>query len=134
MKRGVTSTLEDTLDCPLTYLGLIQTDDKGERFRFNGRPKSSLPLAIFAYALADFWDRYKGPQNTLSVREIVHGPGSPGRAFRLDEDAILGYLDNLADVTNGALTFEDTALVRQVTRKANLKPISILNGYYRNNE
>jgi hypothetical protein len=34
--------------------------------------------------------------------------------FKLDEDSVLEYLDNLADLTNGALRFEDTPLVRQV--------------------
>lgn len=134
VKRGVTSTLEDTLDCPLTHLGLIQSDDKGDRFRFNGRPKTSLPAAVFAYALADFWANHRNGQNTLSLREIVHGPGSPGRAFRLDEDGVLTHLDQLATVTQGGLIFEDTSLVRQVVRRGSLKPISILNGYYQRYE
>jgi hypothetical protein len=130
VKRGVTSTLEDTLDCPLTHLGLIRADEKGERLRFNARPKPSLPAAIFAFALAEFWERRAATQNTLSLREIVHGEGSPGRAFRLDEDHVLSYLDHLGDVTGGALTFEDTALVRQVVRSSTLKPLEILRGYY----
>lgn len=134
VKRGVTSTLEDTLDCPLTHLNLIQADEKGERFRFNGRPKPSLTAAVFAHTLADFWARHRNAQSTLSVREIVHGEGSPGRSFRLDEDGVLTYLDQLADVTKGELMFEDTALVRQVVRSGDLKPMSILNGYYRSYE
>ena len=134
VKRGVTSTLEDSLDCPLTTLGLLHTDEKGERFRFNGRAKASLPAAIFAYALADFWYTHKDTQNTLSVREIVHGTGSPGRAFRIDEDTVLSYLDNIANVSNGAFVFEDNALVRQVVRKNDIKPLSILTRYYRIHE
>lgn len=130
-KRGVTSTLEDTLDCPLTHLGLIQTapGDKEERYRFNTRPKPSLPAEVFAYALAEYWSASR-TQNTLSLREIVHGEGSPGRTFRLDEDRVLGYLDQLAGVTKGALLFEDTALVRQAVRTAPIQPIDILKGYY----
>lgn len=34
--------------------------------------------------------------------------------FKLDEDSVLEYLDALADLTDGALRFEDTPLVRQV--------------------
>jgi hypothetical protein len=135
VKRGVTSTLEDTLDCPLTQLGLLQlipgnTKDKEDRYRFNTRPKPSLPIAIFAFALTEFWGRQAENQNTLSLREIVYGEGSPGRAFRLDEDHVLGYLDRLNEVTKGALSFEDTTLVRQVTRSSNLRPLEILKGYY----
>jgi Protein of unknown function (DUF4007) len=131
VKRGMTSTVEETLDCPLTQLGLIQTDEKGEHFRFNSRPKSSLPTAIFAYALAEFWERHRTTQNTLSLREIVHGEGSPGRAFRLDEDSVLFYLDGLSEVSNQVFKFEDTALVRQVVRTASTNPLSILQGYYK---
>lgn len=132
VKRGVTSTMEDTLDCPLTGLGLIQAlpGEKEDRYRFNGRPKPSLPPAVFAFALADFWERARGTQNTLSLREIVHGEGSPGRAFRLDEDQVLGYLDGVTTVTGDALKFEDTSLVRQVVRTAPIKPLDILKGYY----
>jgi hypothetical protein len=134
VKRGVTSTLEDTLDCPLTQLGLILADAKGERFRFNARPKPSLPPAVFAAALADFWNTAHDRQNTLSLREIVHGEGSPGRAFRLDEDAALGYLDALADATAGAMAFDDTALIRQARRLAPADSFAILNRYYRAHE
>lgn len=130
VKRGASSTLEETLDCPLTHLGLIQSDEKGERFRFNARPKPSLPAGIFAFALAEFWEKRPSSQNTLSLREIVHGEGSPGRAFRLDEDNVLGYLDRLGEATDSAMSFEDTALVRQVVRSAKLKPLEILRGYY----
>ena len=134
VKRGANSTLEDSLDCPLTNLGLVHADEKGERFRFNSRPKASLPPAIFAFALADFWERQRDSQNTLSVREIVHGVGSPGRAFRLNEDIVLSYLDKLTEVTKGGLTFEDTTLVRQVVRNGNVRPLTLLRGYYRDNE
>lgn len=130
VKRGVTSTLEDTLDCPLTHLGIIQVNDAGDRLRFNTRPKPSLPAAIFAFALAEFWEKHATTQNTLSLREIVYGEGSPGRAFRLDEDHVLNYLDQLTEVTGGVLSFEDTAIVRQVVRTAELKPLEILRGYY----
>lgn len=129
-KRGASATLEETLDCPLTHLGVIQADEKGERFRFNARPKTSLPTEIFAFALAEFWQRHRASQNTLSLREIVHGEGSPGRAFRLDEDSVLAYLDELSDVCGGSLKFEDTALVRQVVRTSPVKPLDILRGYY----
>jgi hypothetical protein len=134
VKRGATSTLEDSLDCPLTQLGVIVTYEDSELFRFNNQPKTSLPPELFAYALVDYWYRYHNEQNTLSVREIIHSVGSPGRAFRLDEDGVLGYLDRLAELTDGKLTFEDTALVRQVVRRQSIDPTSLLNRYYGRHE
>ena len=66
----------------------------------------------------------------MSFREIVHGEGSPGRVFRLDEDSVMAYLDGLADLTGGRLRFDDTALVRQVARRGQIAGKEILDAYY----
>jgi hypothetical protein len=50
--------------------------------------------------------------------------------FRLDEDATLAYLDGLAGLTNNRLVFNDTALVRQVVRRAAVTGSEILGAYY----
>ncbi|MBB6050759.1 DUF4007 family protein [Armatimonas rosea] len=134
VKRGVTSTQEDTLDCPLTELALLQMipgdKDEDHRYRFQTRPKRGLSPAIFAYALASFWEQHYPNQGTLSLREILHGAGSPGRAFRLDEQSVLNYLDALSEATGGALGFEDTALIRQAVRVRTVHPLEILERFY----
>ena len=137
-RRGATSTPEETLDCPLAALGLLsavagRTSDGKKRtplYRFQNKPKPTLPPAVFAYALADFWAKKHNAQETLSLREIVHGEASPGRVFRLDEDATLAYLDTLDALTDGALRFADTALVRQVQRRGDVPPLPLLERYY----
>lgn len=129
-RRGPASTAEETLDCPLTNLGLIsETGDQG-RYRFNVGAKPSLPDAIFCHALLDCWERRHSSQGTLSLREIVHGEGSPGRVFRLNDDAVLAYLDNLSDLTNGRLVFEDTVMVRQVAKHGDIAWGEVVNAYY----
>ncbi len=85
---------------------------------------------MFTYALLDSWDRWHPAQETLSFREIVHGEGSPGRVFRLDEDAVLAYLDGLEEKTGGKLIFNDTAMIRQVVRRGALTGNEVLSGYY----
>ena len=131
-KRGPASTAEETLDCPLTSLGLIGLvgDGAHPRYRFHNGPKTGLPPAVFCAALLDFWAARHDTQQTLSLREIVHGEGSPGRVFRLDDDAVLSYLDTLEDLTDGALAFRDTVLVRQVVRRRRVAASEILSRYY----
>ena len=107
---------EDGLDCPLRELGLIAPAFE-HHFRFAVGPKPSLPMAIFAYALAKFWSFAAPDSATISAREIAHAPGSPGVVFKLDENSTLAYLDELSDCTRGAWRFEDTPLVRQVVRE-----------------
>ena len=130
VKRGPASTIEETLACPLTSLNLIAEVDGTDRYRFNNGPKPGLPAAIFAYALIDAWDRHHPGQETLSLREILHGEGSPGRVFRLDDDAVLAYLDQVHEVTRGRLRFSDTAMIRQVVRLEPIRPKEVLDAYY----
>ena len=123
------SQSEDGLDCPLRELGLIAPGFE-RHFRFAIGPKASLPPAVFAYALWKFWD-WKAPGSaTISAREIAGAAGSPGVVFKLDEDATLVYLDQLAETTNGALRFEDTPLVRQVVRESDWRGDETLANYY----
>lgn len=130
VKRGPGSTAEETLECPLTNLGLMSEVPGEKRFRFHNGQKTSLPGAIFVYALLDCWRRRHSSQQTLSVREITYGEGSPGRVFRLDDDAVLEYLDGLEELTNGRLSFSDTVLIRQVIRRSEIEPEELLNDYY----
>ena len=128
-KRGPTSTVEETLDCPLTNLGLLI--DLGEnRYRFNNGPKPGLADEVFIYALLDFWDQWHPGQETLSLREITYGVGSPGRIFKLNDDAVLGYLDEIAVTTHGKLRFSDTVMLRQVVRHETIVKEDILDAYY----
>lgn len=130
VRRGPGSTAEETLECPLTNLGLLSEVPGEKRYRFHSGQKTSLPSAIFAYALLDFWRKRHAFQQTLSVREITHGEGSPGRVFRLDDDAVLGYLDDLDQLTQGRLSFSDTVLIRQVIRRSETEPQELLHDYY----
>lgn len=121
---------EDGLDCPLRELGLIVPTFE-HHFRFALGPKPSLAPAIFAYALANFWN-WKAPNAaTISAHEIAHAPGSPGVVFKLDEDSTLAHLDKLADVTDDAFRFEDTPLARQVVREpSKLRLDEVLAAHY----
>ncbi len=131
-KRGPASTAEETLDCPLTSLGLLSPVGAGahQRFRFHNGPKPGLPAAVFCAALLECWQHRHPAQTTLSLREIVHGEGGPGRVFRLDDDAVLSHLDALDGLTGGRLAFQDTALVRQVVRRAPVAPAEVLEAHY----
>ena len=133
-RRGPQSTAEETLDCPLTTLGLISElppdREREKRYRFNSGAKHSLTAAIFTYALLDCWDNRHTGQKTLSLREITHGEGSPGRVFRLNEDHVLAFLDRLENQTGGNLALKDDGLIRQVVRSGDIQGRKILDAYY----
>jgi hypothetical protein len=110
---------EDTLESPLTELGLIKAIGKRDGFRFVRGPKSTLGDGVFVYALTDFWMR-NSKAATLSFEAIAHEPGSPGRVFLLDENDVVDRLAVLDRVTDGAFRWSETAGLKQVVREGDL--------------
>jgi hypothetical protein len=130
--RADTTHIDDTIECPLSNLGILIQEPDSERLRFKTGPKTTLPAAVFAYALAQFWDKRNNRGKALELREIMRSEGSPGLIFKLDQESMLGYLDALKDVTSGYMIFEDTSLVRRVIRlrESACNPMSFLEDYY----
>ena len=91
---------EDGLESPLIELGLIKATGRRDGFRFVRGPKPSLGPGVFGYAVTDFWERSFGNANTLSFEALTHAPGSPGRAFLLDENDMVDLLLALEDSTD----------------------------------
>lgn len=126
---------EDTFDCPLVELGLIQDEDDGS-YRFARGPKPTLPDEIFAYALMDYWKNAAPQQGVVSFENILYGPGSPGGAFQLSENALAERLERLPPWAG--FGYDDTAGLRIVLRREggldeNMDPINALERYYSEN-
>ena len=107
---------EDSLECPLTELGLIKPVSKRDEFRFNRGPKSTLGNGTFIFALLEFWREFSPASSTLSFEAIAHEPGSPGRVFMLDENDVADRLSMLDSVTFNVLRWSETAGLKQVVR------------------
>jgi len=116
--RSAGGSPEDYAEPMLGELGLIFEERKGH-FAFRRGPKATLHDGMFAYALLDFWESAAPGLSSLAFETIAFGEGSPGRVFKLDEDSIADRLLALEDITRGALTWTDTAGLRQVHRNTN---------------
>lgn len=119
LPRASADSKEEAAEPLLSELSLIRQANLGRSLSFNRGPKPTLTNEVFAFAICEFWERKSQQQNsqtkTLAFAEIVKGFGSPGRVFKLDENAITERLTELDDLTNGALRWSDTAGVRNVT-------------------
>ncbi|HEX3557908.1 MAG TPA: DUF4007 family protein [Pyrinomonadaceae bacterium] len=120
---------EDSLDCPLVELQLIEEVAGSGVFRIRRGPKTTLSDSMFVYALIDFWDR-TSQLDTLAFTEVAYGKGSPGIAFKLDENSLAERLDRLERVTNGDLLYTETAGLKQVYRKRRRQKFEYLEAYY----
>ena len=127
---GKTTLPEESFDCPLQSLDLIQATADSDLYRFAVGSKPTLPTAVFGFALVEFFGRTRGGSNTLSVQECLYGRGSPGQAFKLDENSLMFHLEELAELTKGHLVLDETAGLKQVYRKEKVDAISLLARYY----
>lgn len=113
---GCDST-EEISEPLLGELGIIQQHNKNT-FEFRRGAKKSLPDGIFIYALLDYWQRQHS-SSVMAFDRIAHGYGSPGRVFKLDEDAVAERLMSLEDITLGEIQWTEQAGIRQVVRRGN---------------
>ncbi|EJO5053318.1 TPA: DUF4007 family protein [Pseudomonas aeruginosa] len=113
--RSASSSVEEAAEPMLAELGLLHEERKGV-FSFRRGPKSTLPDAFFAWALLDYWMRYRRAESSLTFETAAYAQGSPGRVFKLDEESVAERLFSLADLTGGKLRWSDTSGLRQVHR------------------
>lgn len=105
---------EDSLECPLSELALVQSVDNAATFQFRRGPKMTLPDEVFLYGLLQFWETFAPTRRDFSVESLSHDPGSPGRVFLLDEESVVERLISLGDLTEGAIWWDESAGMRQV--------------------
>ena len=120
------TSYEDTLESPLTELGLIKSIGRRDGFQFMRGSKSTLGDGILIYALVDFWSEFQG-ENVLSLESVLYEPGSPGRVFLLSEDNLMERLGHIEDITSGAIRWSETAGMRQLIRNKKFSRDTALN-------
>lgn len=108
--------LEDFIEPLLSELDLLIPRTR-DTFEFRRSAHATLPDAIFAYALIEFWDRLPTQGATLDFNRIAFDYGSPGRVFKLDPKSVDARLARLEDLTGEALVWTEQAGLRQVVRR-----------------
>ena len=124
------AVVEESFDCPLQELSLIQSSPDGEVYRFSVGMKPTLPSAVFGYALLQYFDTARAGRNTMSVQECLYGPGSPGQAFKLDENTLIALMEDLEKITRGKVALDETAGLKQIYRRQEIDALKLLRGYY----
>jgi hypothetical protein len=123
------AVLEETLDCPLLELHLV-TEIAAGIYQFKRGSQTTLCDEMFAYTLMTYWDHVAPNRDTFAFSEIAYGFGSPGAAFKLDENSLTDRLERLEQTTGGCLVYADTAGLRQVYRRSPVPVFERLGRYY----
>ena len=131
---------EDNLDCPLVELELIMKIGERELDRrsgayetiygFNREEKPDISSELFVYCLNDFWQKRHEAELTLTLREIAHGPGSPGQIFKLPEEDVRTRVEALAQQTDGFLKYMESANLQQVQKARDRNSMDLLKAIY----
>ena len=114
--RAGQASHEDTLESPLTEIGLIRPVGRRDGYRFVRGHKPTLGAGVFCYAVTHFWSEFSAAQ-TLSFESLAYEPGSPGRVFLLDENALADRLFEIEEVSGGRYRWSETAGLKQLIRK-----------------
>ena len=128
--RHTAAIVEESFDSPLVELNLIAELPEGNGYEFQRGEKETLPAEVFTAALVAFWDLRFFQREALPFSDLMYAPLSPGRIFRLDEDTMTAYLENLAQLTNEALQYDETAGLKQVYRPNDLNLMKLLERHY----
>lgn len=129
-KKGKAGAVEESFDCPLAELGLLQEYEDGERYGFVFGAKRSLPTEVFAYALIEFLEKRQGERQTVAVHDVLYSPGSPGQAFKLSENALIEAIEAVEQLTGGAIEMDDTAGLKQLYLRSALDKEKLLEAFY----
>jgi len=125
---------EDSLDCPLVELNLIQRigerklDGSGKSeavYAFRREPKPEITPGLFIYCLADFWAARRPNEETLSFREVALAAGSPGQIFKMPEWEIRERLETLEEDSQGTYQYRESAAFERISRLVLLPNISL---------
>ena len=111
------NSYEDSLESPLTELGLIRSVGGSRDFSFVRDSKSTLGDGLFCYAVEKFWNSNFPDTNTLSLEALMHSPGSPGRVFMLSENSIMNRVANLESVSRSRFILSEAAGLQQLIRR-----------------
>jgi hypothetical protein len=122
--------IEETFSCPLNEISLINPLRDGESYQFNIGPKYTLPKEVVGYALLNFILLAQNNRKTISISDCLYRDGSPGQVFKLDENSLLEYVEELTDFTAGAIEIDDTAGLKQIYSKKYFAPQDLLSSYY----
>jgi len=131
---------EDNLDCPLVELELIIKVGERELDRLSGKrepiytfrrdEKPDITPELFLYCLNDFWQKRHQEEDTLPLREVAHGHGSPGQIFKLPEEDIRTRVDALSRQTKRHMDYIESANLQQIHKHGDLDDIDLLEQIY----
>ena len=120
---------EDSLECPLAELGLINlTYTKGE-YEIQRGPKPTLSDQIFEFALNDYWSKQNN--QIITFEKLMYDFGSPGKVFQLDEKSLESYIERLEQNSKNFIFNRGAGGLRQINKVNKISQNQLLKNCYK---
>ncbi len=122
---------EDSLDCPFTALGILQTAGEANRFTFRIGAKSTLAPEIIVAACLEFAAWAGASQRTIALSRLAFDLDSPGLVFKLTENAIATAIEEVARSWSTIQLRETAGLIQlSYNQEPGDLAAQVLNRYY----
>ncbi|NVM64483.1 hypothetical protein FHW88_002772 [Mucilaginibacter sp. SG538B] len=108
-----------------TFKSLDADDHLVDWYKVENKLQTDIPAELILYSILD----NDGYGDSISLRDLLVGPNSPGAIFMLSEE---GLYNKLLSMCTADITLTDTAGIRELQFKTKPNKWNILNGYYRN--
>ena len=127
-KKG--EVTEDSIECPLAELGLLQPTYNKNEFEIQKGPKATLTQEIFTFALNDYFS--KQSNQIITFEKLMYDYGSPGKVFALDEISMENYLESMEQSKTKLFQFNRGAGgLRQITKIKNSSTTQLIKNCYK---
>ena len=121
---------EDTLDSPLSELGLVVEYGKSA-YISDFSERLDLPSEIVGFSILELMAEKNS--KVIPIEELIHSSDnfvSPGSIYRLNEASFVLKIEDLARDYPNSFTLRETAGLRQLYIDESLKPLDLLKNYY----
>ncbi|MFA6057835.1 MAG: DUF4007 family protein [Taibaiella sp.] len=98
-----------------------------EWYKIESEDRVDLPCEVVLFTILD---NYGEDQKTITFRELLIGPNSPGVVFSLNPDGLYYQLKAISDKYNKQVVYTETAGNEVLQIKTYLNKYDILNDYY----
>lgn len=124
--------LDDLLDCPFRDLRMLESVwGDARRYRFVIGPKSTLPPEILVYSCLEYLSATDSNARTSTISRLISGSGSPGRVFKLTEDALTAALELYRKEHDGVWLTTSAGVVQlAVDGDPHQRALTALRSYY----
>ncbi|MCX7978398.1 MAG: DUF4007 family protein [Bdellovibrionaceae bacterium] len=122
---------EDTFECPLSSLRLLDYLPNSDSFKINLGARE-IPPAVMAYATTKFIKTTNEKSTETSLKELSSGDSSPGRVFVLSQESLLENVEKMLAAFPKDFHFTRTAGLNTVRIVSTDKdPLSFLKVSYK---